>query len=272
MKSTDRMILMGVAGLALVAAFWFLILAPKRQEASDLEDQVAALSIEVTTAEQAAAAGEAAKSDFDDNYRDLVSLGKAVPTDADTPSLLTQLQSLSTKAGVNFRSISLGGSTTGVAAAPAAAAPATPAPSTGTTTTTTTTTATATEASAALLPIGATVGPAGLPVMPYQMTFDGGFFEIADFFGSIDGMVSANGEKTTVDGRLMTIDGFDFSPGPNGLPDLTADVTTTTYLTPADQGITAGATPAGPAAGAATPATAPAEGADPAVSAAVVAN
>ena len=190
-----------------------------------------------------------------------------MPIDADTPSLLTQLQSLSTKAGVDFRSITLGGATTGAAAAPAAAAPTTP--------TTTTTPATATEASAALLPIGATVGPAGLPVMPYQMTFDGGFFEIADFFGSIDGMVtiSTNGEKTTVDGRLMTIDGFDFSPGPNGLPDLTADVTTTTYLTPADQGITAGATPSGPAAGTTTPATAPpASATDQAVSAAVVAN
>ncbi len=267
MKSTDRMILMGVAALALAAAFWFLILSPKRQEASDLNEQVAALSAEVTTAEQSAAAGEAAKADFSNNYRDLVSLGKAVPTDADTPSLLTQLQSLSTKAGVDFRSITLGGATTGAAAAPAAAAPTTP--------TTTTTPATATEASAALLPIGATVGPAGLPVMPYQMTFDGGFFEIADFFGSIDGMVtiSTNGEKTTVDGRLMTIDGFDFSPGPNGLPDLTADVTTTTYLTPADQGITAGATPSGPAAGTATPATAPpASATDQAVSAAVVAN
>ena len=130
-----------------------------------------------------------------------------MPIDADTPSLLTQLQSLSTKAGVDFRSITLGGATAGAAAAPAAAAPTTP--------TTTTTPATATEASAALLPIGATVGTAGLPVMPYQMTFDGGFFEIADFFGSIDGMVvSTNGEKTTVDGRLLTIDGFNFTPGP----------------------------------------------------------
>ena len=70
-----------------------------------------------------------------------------------------------------------------------------------------------------MLPIGATVGTAGLPVMPYELVFEGGFFDIADFFGRIDGMVAqTNGEKTTVDGRLLTIDGFNFSPAPDGLP------------------------------------------------------
>src|SRR5207342_2531759 len=110
-------------------------------------------------------------------------------------------------------------------------------------------------------------------VMPYELEFQGGFFDIADFFGRIDGMVESNGQKTTVDGRLLTIDGFNFSPAPDGLPNLTANVTATSYLTPVDQGITAGATPTGPAPETATPAaTPPANGAaDPAVAATVVA-
>ena len=53
-----------------------------------------------------------------------------------------------------------------------------------------------TEAAAATLPIGATVGPAGLPVMPYDLTFRGNFFEFADFIAELDGMVS-----TELEGR-----------------------------------------------------------------------
>jgi hypothetical protein len=261
MKSSDRTILIGVAGLALVAAFWFLILSPKRQEASDLQTQVAGLQVQVAEAEQAAATGQQAKADFSSNYRKLLTLGKAVPVDADTPSLLAQLQTLSVRSGVDFRSITLGAASGGPAAAPAV--PTAP---------TTTATATASEAAAALLPIGAAVGPAGLPVMPYELTFDGGFFQIADFFGRVDGMVDSHGDKTSVNGRLLTIDGFDFAPGAAGLPSLTATVNATSYLTPVDQGITAGATPAGPAPGTATPATTPPATPDPAVAASVVAN
>ena len=273
MKSTDRTIVIGIAMLGLVAAFWFLILAPKRQEASDLEAQVAEAQAQVTEAEVTAAAGEQAKREFPSNYREMITLGKAVPVDADTPSLLTELQTLSVRSDVDFQSITLSASSsaaapvtttpaapadTGVPADPAAAAADPAAPL---------------EATAALLPIGATVGTAGLPVMPYDMVFEGGFFEIADFFGRIDGMVDSHGETTSVNGRLLTINGFTFAPDPDAPPSLLATVTATSYLTPVDQGITAGATPAGPAADAATPVTTPpAEPADPGVSAAVVAN
>ncbi len=263
MKSTDRMILLGVAVLGLVAAFWFLILAPKREQAADLESQATDLQVQVADAEAAAAAGAVSKKDFSDNYHELIALGKAVPVDADTPSLLTQLQRLSVRSDVDFRSITLASGAAGAAApAPVTADPAT-----------------ATEASAALLPIGATVGTAGLPVMPYSLQFEGGFFGIADFFGQVDGMVQTDGDKTTVDGRLLTIDGFSLThsatvrPGTEG-PVLNAAVTATSYLTPADEGITAGATPTGPAPETAVPAEGapPASGSEPAVSAAVVAN
>lgn len=260
MKSSDRTILVVIGVIAVAAAFYFLILAPKRQEASDLNQQVTELEAQVTQTEADAAAGEAAKSDFSDNYKRMVTLGKAVPVDADTPSLLTQLQTLATRSAIDFQSITLSGGS--------AAAATTPVP----TTTTPTDPAAASEAAASMLPIGATVGTAGLPVMPYEMEFRGGFFEIADFFGSIDGMVQSNGEKTTVDGRLLTIDGFNFAPGPDGLPQLTANVTATSYLTPADQGITAGASPSGPAAETPIPAATPSTTGDPAVAAAVVSN
>ena len=46
----------------------------------------------------------------------------------------------------------------------------------------------------------------------------------------------------------MTIDSFELSADPvTGFPDVQADFTVTTYVVPSDQGLSAGATPAGPA-------------------------
>jgi len=230
MKSSDRKILVVLGAVGLVAAFWFVLLAPKREEATELSDQVAALEAEVIQAEASATSATSAKTDFKSNYRELVTLGKAVPVDADTPSLLTQLETLSSRSKVTFQSITLGGGTAGAAApaeAPTAAVP--------------------TEASAALLPIGASVGPAGLPIMPYTLQFQGDFFGIADFFGAIDGMVEASGDDVSVDGRLLTINGFTMAPFGEGRDaELSVAVDATSYLSPADQGLTGGATATGP--------------------------
>jgi Tfp pilus assembly protein PilO len=246
-KSSDRTILVVVAVVGLIAAFWFLILAPKRQQASDLSDQLTSLESQVAQQEAAASTAGASKTDFKSNYRQLITLGKAVPVDADTPSLLTQLQELSSRSHVKFQSISLGGGAGGVA-------PLSP-PLTATTGTTTT--ATPTEAAASLLPIGASVGPAGLPIMPYSLTFQGSFFDVADFFGRIDAMVAADGDTVSVNGRLLTIDDFTLSPQDGNSDQLAVTVDSTSYLSPADQGTTAGATPSGPLATTPLPAAAP---------------
>jgi Tfp pilus assembly protein PilO len=270
MKTSDRQILAGIGLVGLVAVFWFFAMAPKREEASKLNDQVTELRATVEQTEADATAGKDAQKDFPTNYRRLVALGKAVPADADTPSLLRQLQGLSERSNVDFRSISLessGGGTTAAAPAPATTTPppegdsTTDSASTDTTATDastgTTTAAPASEASAALLPIGATVGVAGLPVMPYTLEFEGGFFDIADFFGRLDGMVRADNKKVAVTGRLLTINGFELAPGASGFPSLTATVATTSYLTPSDQGLAAGASPGGPAPATDAAATAP---------------
>lgn len=240
MKSSDRTILIAVACLGLVAAFWFLVLSPKREEASELSSQVSALQAEVSQQEADAATAGAAKSDFKSNYRKLITLGKAVPVDADTPSLLTQLQTLSQRSDVKFQSIALGGSG-GAPVSPATAvtgAPITP--------------GAATEATASLLPIGATVGAAGLPLMPYSLEFEGDFFDVAKFFGEIDAMVDLDGPDTVVvNGRLLTINSFTMAPvdtegGSGGDVQLGVSVDATSYLSPADQGVTGGATEGGP--------------------------
>jgi hypothetical protein len=268
MKRNDLTILLILGVVGLIVAFWVTVIGPKRQEAGNLKDDIDQLHSQLDQAQQAVAAGEQAHEDFGVNYRRLVVLGKAVPTDADQASLLVQLERLADRAGVGFQSIDLAESsaTSASATSSSSSAPVPPVePSTSgveETTPTSATPAPATEAAAATLPIGASVGPAGLPVMPYDLKFTGGFFEIADFLQSLDAMVHTRSGEVDVNGRLLTVDGFALAPpeaagatSSTPEPTLSAELSVTTYLTPADQGLTAGATPAGPAPATPAPAT-----------------
>jgi hypothetical protein len=289
MKRSDLTIVAALLALVMVAAFWVVLLSPKRHQAADLQDQIDQVRSSVEQQQQEATSAEHARQSFGTDYRKLIVLGKAVPEDSDQPSLVVQLQQLADRAGVEFDSLELSGSGGGttspspsisaasggqVTPAPQAAASSTAGESTGSSSATPTssgqstststssstgqpTDATApavpTEATAAALPLGASVGPAGLPIMPYDLTFTGDYFGIADFLKSLDSMVHARGGHVSARGRLLTVDGFSLSTGDAttgetaGSAKLSADFSVTAYLTPADQGTTAGASPGGPA-------------------------
>jgi Tfp pilus assembly protein PilO len=251
MKTTDRTILIVVGGVAAIAAVWFLLIAPKRDEASSLGAEVDQARVALEAAQQEAAAAEAAKGDYEENYHRLVVLGKAAPSDDDTASLFVQLDQISAAAGTDLEKIELGQGSG--ATEPQTAAQATTADQSEETPTTDPTTAAApavpaTEASAALLPLGATIGTAGLPVMPYDLTLKGNYFQLRDFIDGLQKLVGSTRGRQFANGRLVTIDGFSFQGDEEaGFPELDATLNVTTYLAPPDQGLTAGATPAGPA-------------------------
>lgn len=251
MKSSDKMILLGVGLIGVLAAVWFLAIAPKREQAAALEDQVAQLEQSVATQETLAAAAQGAEASFDESYSAMIRLGKAVPAGSDQASLIEQVDSISRRNGADFIGLNLSAGSTDAATTAAVPEPTTAADGT---------TIPATETDVALTPLGATVGPAGLATMPYELTFNGDFLELADFFGQVDGLVSVDRSgqlvtrgKDSASGRLLTINGFSLSigeaeaGGAGADGDLEATVSVTSYLTPEGQGVTAGATPAGPA-------------------------
>jgi Tfp pilus assembly protein PilO len=271
MRRNELTIVLTLAVIGMIAAFWLLVISPKRDQAASLTQDIDGLQVSLAEAEETAAAGEQARDDFRLNYRSLVVLGKAVPADGDQAGLLVQVLRLADRSGVEFRSIGLSASAQSTAApAPTPSSSESPTPpatpsaesveDTGTPVASSST-APATEAAAATLPIGASVGPAGLPVMPYDLKFTGDFSQIATFLESLDEMVQMPHGEVDVTGRLLTVDGFELAPPKNAggaslgpTPTLTATLAVTTYLTPADQGITAGATPTGPALASTAPA------------------
>ncbi len=239
--------------VALAVAFWILLLGPKRETADELGLQVEQLQTTLAQTQSTVVAGEESRKAFPTNYQQLVVLGKAVPVGDESASLLVQLNQIADRAHVSFRSLQVGtsnssevtesappevdetegeseesGSEESSAVAAAAIEP--------------------TESAASALPIGATLGTAGLSVLPYDLRFKGSFFHVADFINGVDSLIKTSGSKLAVDGRLVTLDGFTLSAdSEKGFPYLEANFSVTTYLVPSLQGITAGATPSGSA-------------------------
>lgn len=254
--STNRLIAAILVVGALAVAFFALALSPKRQEASSLSAEAAQLRTSLAESRSKADEAAVARRDFPVDYRQLVVLGQAVPPSDETSSLLVQLNRVADHSKVTFDSIQLeaGASEAAPEVAPAPteaeAAPATSAPGA----VPAAASVPPTEAAASLLPLGASIGPAGLDVMPYDLSFSGDFFHIADFIKGIDSLVHTN-RAMTIDGRLVTLNGFALNADPElGFPHLDATFSVTTYLTPPSQGLTAGATPSAPAPSTATPA------------------
>jgi Tfp pilus assembly protein PilO len=267
MKNSNRLIGVILSVAALAIAFWVLALSPKREEASELSAEVGQLRTTLSEAQAQVVEAAAAKREFPADYRHLVVLGQAVPADDETSSLLVEMNSIAEKAEVKFSNIQLEGSgETSAAVTPTESAPATPAPS-APGSVPAAATIPPTEAAASILPLGAKIGPAGLGVMPYGLTFSGNFFQIANFIKGMDALVHPAGQTVAVDGRLVTINGFSLSTeqAEESSHALDANFAVTTYVTPPELGLTAGASPSSPApvtspAGATEAATTAAEG------------
>jgi Tfp pilus assembly protein PilO len=264
-KASDRGIIVGIAVVVLAVLFYMTILGPKRNQATDLGSQIDSLKSSIAEQEQVAAFGEQARKNFPRYYGRLVLMGKAVPQEADTSSMLVQLSSTSSKSKLDLRGITLSedASGAGTSTAPAAAASSTSAATSTTSTTSTTpspsgtaptsaaaaTPVPATETAAATQPLGSAVGVGGLPTMPYDLTFKGGYFDVANFIGGLDSLVKPkdSGEQVAANGRLFTVNGFSLNIGEGGPSHLDAKFLVTTYVAPSDQGLTLGASPSGPA-------------------------
>jgi Tfp pilus assembly protein PilO len=238
MKGNSKLIVAMLVVVVFAGAFWMLLISPKREEAGELGKQVETLEASLAQHQSEAATAAAARREFPTNYSQLVVLGKAVPADSETASLLVQIQRIAERADVRFEEINLDSEGGEEAVVPAPEGVESAAPES----------ASPTEVAASTLPLGATIGPAGLGVMPYTLNFTGNFFQIADFIHGLDELVKTANAKVAVTGRLITVNSFSLKAAPDvGFPRLQATFSVTTFLTPPEQGLTAGATPGGPA-------------------------
>jgi Tfp pilus assembly protein PilO len=291
LSDRDRKILLFLVPLVVIAAYWFLLLAPKREEATTASTALTAEQDRLEAARMASSAADSAQSGFETSYATVVRLGKAIPATVDMPSLLVQLESAAAGTGIRFNSISVGDRTEAAAPAPAPAeggdagttpaadaggAPAQTAPGSAVESANETQQTANADAAAAEqsdvdtttstpasdgggLPVGggaaapgaaddgATTAPAGLETIPLTLSFQGNFFNLADFFHRVKRFVRVANDDVLVSGRLLTIESVNWTSNADIFPRLQAEVAATIYLSPLAEGVTAGATPGGPA-------------------------
>ncbi len=230
MTPRDRMVLIAVVVLVVLAGGWVLVVSPERKQAGAEQAQVQSARQQLETARSQANSARAAEQRYNAAYSSVVSLGKAVPPSEEVPSLIYQLELASDQRDIEFASITTGG-TSGSSGSGGSSA-------------------SAAEASAA---------PSAFTPMPFTFVFKGSFAGLAHLLGGIDGFAQrSTAGQLTVSGRLLTIQGADITVQNSGESSeaggsvssgaLTATITATAYVLPASQGLTGGATAAGPGA------------------------
>jgi Tfp pilus assembly protein PilO len=224
MTRTNRILLAVVAVAAAAAAFYFLALAPKRDEIAKLNGDISAKQAEVEQAKQSLVTYEKARAGYKTNYTTLVRLGKAVPSDDDVRSLMVQLQSAAAGTGVDFEKIELASGFAGATAS--SSTPATPTPGT-----------------LASAPGAVPVAGGALSAMPFSFTFNGDYFELQTFLARVEHFVSAHNDRLNATGRLLRLESVAIAPGPAGFPTMQAQIGAAIYVVPPVEGVPGASSP-----------------------------
>jgi hypothetical protein len=236
MTVRDRLMLMGIALLAVVGVAWYMAVSPEREKASKVSAEVQSARRQLASAETQANEALGAQARYSTAYTSLVTLGQAVPASAETPALIYALDKATHSRDIQFTSIASGASGSGSASSSSSA-------SSG-------------AASAAK--------NAGLSQQPFTFVFTGSFINLSKLLGQLEGftVLTSNG-PLRVSGRLLTIDSVTLAPNTNeatggsGKPkssQITGTITATAYVLPASVSALGGATASGPA-GAQSPGT-----------------
>jgi hypothetical protein len=189
--------LLGIAlTIGIVAAAWVLVVAPKREEAAQLRAEVVQAEQRRDDARQRAAIADRARATYARDYATVARLGKAVPANADVPSLVYQLESAARRAKVDFRAVSVLDSTPTAPPAPGTKAAA----------------------------------GGGIQPSPFSFKFEGSFFGLQQLLARIDRFSRVKGTQIAVNGRLLTIDGLNVSAARGGLPRVQGLVTARAYV------------------------------------------
>lgn len=207
MNRTYRILIVAVLAIGAVGGYWKLLLAPKRERAAALGNELAMQEAKAAQAQATLAGYRQAKLAYKTNYSTLVGLGKAVPKDDDTRSLVVQLDAGAKRSGVDFDNIDVNFS--GAASSSASA--------TGTASGTT--------------PPGA-ISAGTFAVMPFNLAFTGEFDGLASFFSRMERFVTLHGDRIDVNGRLLRVESLTLQPADTGWPHVQAQIGAASYILP----------------------------------------
>lgn len=100
-STSAKLALLGAALLVALVAGWFLVIAPKRSEASKLRTQIDDTRAQIVAAQNPGSTPQGPTI----HVADLFELSRAMPDQVDVPGVLLQLSDIAAATGVTFQSI-----------------------------------------------------------------------------------------------------------------------------------------------------------------------
>lgn len=221
--------LTAVAVLAILAAGWFLLVSPKRGEASELKASTVSQEEANSRLQSQIEMLQAQEADLPKKRAELAVIGRQIPDNPALPTLIRSLTAASRQVGVSLDSMSPAVPVPMVD--PALTAPVA-APATAGTNESNTADATAEESAPA--PAAPAAVPPSLYQVPLTVKMTGSFFELEQFIGKLEGLQrsflvtgfslgAASGETATQGDLELTLQGRVF---------LAPEQTTTTPTVP----------------------------------------
>jgi type II secretory pathway pseudopilin PulG len=242
MTTRDRLVLMTIVVLGVLAAGWMLGVSPERKKAAKLDAEVSTAQATLATAQGQLAEARGAQAQYATAYASVVKLGKAVPAEEQVPSLVYELDQATHQKDVEFNSIAVGSGSGGSTASASATA------------------------------LGAAAS-GGFTQMPFTFIFRGTFADLYHLLNQVDAFTLNTTSGVQVTGRLLTIQSASLELKQEGAGEeassskkgkgssssakeeqLIGTITATAYVLPPGEGLTGGATASGPAGTSATPA------------------
>lgn len=214
MSRTYKILLALVVAALAGGGYWKGVLAPKRAQAVELDEQVVVAEAQLAQSRALVNTYRGAQKAYKVNYETVVRLGKAVPADDDTRSLLVQLDTSAKRAGIDFDAINVNG---GGASDAAGVTPVAP---------------------------GA-INAGTFSAMPFSFGFTGTFATLGEFFSRLERFVSLKEDTIEVSGRLVRVESLTLAPAEGGWPGLAATVGASAYIVPEATAVDPAATAAG---------------------------
>ncbi len=184
MSARDRIVLIAIAVVAALGAVWMLAVKPAQEKASKAAGEVTAARAQLSTVQGEIATASSARQRYRAAYASLATLGIAVPTSSEVPSLMYTIDQASGRKHVEFTSISNGSSSGSSGSS------------------------------------GSTPGAAktaGFTQMPLTFVFNGTYKDLIAFLKQLEGFTTQGPSNTLqVSGRLLTVQSITFASSASG--------------------------------------------------------
>ena len=222
-RSTKILIAVAAIGLS-ACAFYFLMLAPQRDEVAKLDTDIAGKQAEVAQSQAMIVDLRGGEGQLQDQLRDVGAARQGRPRRRRRP-----LAARSARGHRRAHRRRLRPRSSSAAASPAPVQATDP--------------TTATSGELASAPGAIPVAGGALSAMPFNFSFSGGFFDLSTFFAKLEHFVTVNNQRIDATGRLLRLESVSITPSAAGFPDMQAAIGAAAYIVPPVEGVpgTAGA-------------------------------